>query len=151
MKFQMASSTTQCIKDFVGLAFAFWEWCQELPQECLANKKIFPQRTEEMHVKRQVPLCDVKYVACFISCPWGMQWICKATKGQKGHLWGVQIRGQEEDGIWVQGPLDELEDPVTLLQFIAMTGIPNPKGRDRALIKRVTSGLHLWYSAIEGY
>lgn len=78
--------------------------------------------------KRQVPLCNMKHVACFITGPWDMQCICKAMKGRKVIFEECKsdVRGRMMESGW-QGPLNEMEHPVTSPQFIAIDCDPKPQ------------------------
>lgn len=78
------------------------ESANNISKNVLQKREFSHSGTEEIHVERQVLICNMKHVTHLIMCPWDMQCICKETQALKvifeRHKSNVS---REDEGIWV--------------------------------------------------
>lgn len=72
---------SQYIKDTSSVPSAKY-----LPKNVLRKREFSHRGTEEMHVERNVLICNVKHVTYLIMHPWDTQCVCTATMALKVRL-----------------------------------------------------------------
>lgn len=126
MKIQMAQVLRSISRTLWVWLLPFESGAKNLPKNVLRIRRLSHRELRECVSKGKFHYVT-RSVACFVSCPWGMQCICKATKGRKVIFEECKSDARKRTESGLQAPLDEMEVAVTSLQFIAIDWDPKPQ------------------------